>query len=54
MLKTSEAAAATAVVMKGGSMPSPLIVDRPFIYVIRDVATGSILFAGRVVDPSAA
>jgi serpin B len=28
-------------------------VVRPFIYVIRDVPTGSILFIGRVLDPSA-
>jgi serpin B len=50
----TEAAAATAVVMEGGAMPpAPLVIDRPFIYLIRDVATGSILFAGRVMDPTA-
>lgn len=27
-------------------------VDRPFIFVIRDIATDSILFAGRVLDPT--
>jgi serpin B len=49
----TEAAAATAVVMVGGAMPSPLAVraDRPFIYVIRDVPTGTILFLGRVLNP---
>ncbi|HEY3356459.1 MAG TPA: serpin family protein [Polyangia bacterium] len=48
----TEAAAATAVVMVGGSMPGDAVtVDRPFIYVIRDVATGTILFVGRVVNP---
>jgi serpin B len=52
--KGTTAAAATAVV--GGTVdgPSgePLIVDRPFIYAIRDDATGTILFLGRVLDPS--
>jgi serine protease inhibitor len=28
-------------------------VDRPFIFVIRDIETNAILFVGRVVDPSA-
>jgi serpin B len=51
----TEAAAATAVVMVGGSMPDPLRVDvdRPFIYVIRDRPTGTILFVGRILNPAA-
>lgn len=54
----TEAAAATAVVMRAKSMPimeEPLevTVDRPFMFLIRDIATGSILFMGRVVDPGA-
>jgi serpin B len=50
----TEAAAATAVVLTAGAIPDPPIpfaVDRPFIFFIRD-ATGLILFAGQVVDPS--
>ena len=51
----TEAAAATAVIMKTTSAPlaEPLnfTVDRPFIYLIRDGQTGSILFMGRVVEP---
>ncbi len=26
--------------------------DRPFIFLIRDIPTNTILFVGRVVDPS--
>jgi serpin B len=28
-----------------------LYIDRPFIYLIRDIETDAILFLGRVVDP---
>jgi serpin B len=52
----TEAAAATAVVMKKMAMPEEPVevtVDRPFVFLIRDVETGAVLFVGRVVDPSA-
>jgi len=52
----TEAAAATAVVvqMMSASPPSfELTVDRPFMFQIRDATTGSVLFFGRVMDPSA-
>jgi serpin B len=29
-----------------------LRLDRPFLFVLRDVETGAALFMGRVVDPS--
>jgi serpin B len=52
----TEAAAATAVIMRATAMPvTPLEVkiDRPFIFLIRDIQTGTVLFVGRVLDPSA-
>lgn len=51
--KGTEAAAATAVVIGIESLPPSLTVDRPFLFLIRDIPTGSVLFLGRVVDPSA-
>ncbi len=46
----TEAAAATVVSMASGITPS-FIVDRPFIYVLCDDRTDTILFIGKVREP---
>lgn len=57
--KGTEAAAATSTVMRATAMrrelPEPPIVfraDHPFLFLIRDTRSGSILFIGRVADPA--
>ena len=51
----TEAAAATAVIMKeeAPSQQAEVTLDRPFIFLIRDIETGAILFVGRVMNPGA-
>jgi serpin B len=52
----TEAAAATAVLMaRSIPPPTPLFrADHPFLFLLRENSTGSVLFMGRVMDPSAA
>jgi len=52
----TEAAAATGVVVGIMAIPAnqaDIKIDRPFIFFIRDIPTGSIIFVGRVLDPTA-
>ncbi|NCQ35578.1 serpin family protein [bacterium] len=52
----TEAAAATGVVVGTTSAPPPPVemkIDRPFLFVIRHQETGTLLFVGRVVNPTA-
>jgi len=51
----TEAAAATAGIMKGRGVslgPPTFRADHPFIFMIKEIHTGGILFMGRVTDPT--
>jgi len=52
----TEAAAATAVIMKlTAALPEATVqmtLDHPFLFLIRDRDSGTLLFVGRVLDPS--
>ena len=50
------AAAATGIGVGTTAMPPParpVVIDRPFLYLIRDEATGAVLFLGRYVGVGA-
>ncbi|MBN2358496.1 MAG: serpin family protein [Deltaproteobacteria bacterium] len=47
----TEASAGTAVIIQAG-LPVTVTVDRPFVFMIRDLETRAILFVGRVLNPA--
>lgn len=50
----TEAAAATVAEFTDSApkdVPPPVIVDRPFLYFVRDATSGAVLFSGAVTDP---
>ncbi len=49
----TEAAAVTSVEVGENAMPSGFFATRPFVFVIRDDRTGSVLFIGKVENPKA-
>ena len=50
----TEAAAASnvGIGVTSAPMPTSFVVDRPYMFVIRDDRSGSILFSGLVNDPT--
>ncbi|WOG85876.1 hypothetical protein DCAR_0105069 [Daucus carota subsp. sativus] len=58
-IKGTEAAAATVVGMSGSScvprvkVVTDFVADHPFLFVIRENATGMVEFIGHVLNPSA-
>ncbi|MDB6027942.1 MAG: leukocyte elastase inhibitor-like, partial [Verrucomicrobiales bacterium] len=48
----TEAAAVTVQLARTRSMTPSFVADHPFIYLIRDNGSGSILFLGRMADPT--
>jgi serine protease inhibitor len=48
----TEAAAVTSVVVGRSSAGTSFVVDRPFLFVIRERYSGAIMFMGKILDPT--
>ena len=47
----TEAAAVTSVGIEVTSMPPSITIDRPFVFLIREKSSGTILFIGKLMQP---
>lgn len=50
--KGTEAAAATSSGISTTSVQLPTLCDRPFVFIIHEKTTGTILFVGKIADPT--
>jgi serine protease inhibitor len=50
--KGMEGAAVTTIGVGTTSMPPSIYFDRPYMMVVRDRATGTYLFMGKIEDPT--
>ncbi|WP_019988067.1 serpin family protein [Rudanella lutea] len=49
--KGTEAAAVTSIGIVVTSMPASYLCDRPFVFVIHEKTSGTVLFTGKIADP---
>ncbi|UHG91290.1 serpin family protein [Spirosoma oryzicola] len=50
--KGTEAAAVTTGGVSTTSIPMPKLCDRPFVFVIHEKSSGTVLFVGKIADPT--
>lgn len=50
--KGTEAAAVTAIGATTTAVQLPTLIDRPFVFIIHEKTTGTILFIGKIADPT--
>ena len=50
--KGTEAAAVTSVGVVTTAVQLPTLIDRPFVFVIHEKTTGTVLFIGKIADPT--
>lgn len=45
------ASSSTAIIVSARMAPEEIIMDRPFLFVVRHNPTGTVLFMGQVMEP---
>jgi serpin B len=50
---TAAAVTGIAIVDSAGTVGPSVLLDHPFLFLVRDTQTGAILFASEITDPSA-